>query len=115
MLLPQFYRRNNDEAGPSNEIRDYAILTGTAICARQTFVLVLSGLPNEPLFISFLAYVMGSFFFGRDWRCMFLYMQAGERSHEEVQRQKASLRGGEKRQVYQGCVHVMRCTVLLGR
>jgi len=30
---------------------------------------------------------------------MFLYMQAGEHRHEEVQRQKASLRGGENRQV----------------
>lgn len=29
----------------------------------------------------------------------FLYMQAGEHRHEEVQRQKASLRGGENRQV----------------
>lgn len=115
MLLPHSYRRNNDEAGPSNEIRGYATLSATAICTRQTFILVLSGLPNELLFISFLVHVLGSFFLGRNWRCMFLYMQAGEHSHEEVQRQKASLRGGENRQVQEGCVHIMRCIVLPGR
>jgi hypothetical protein len=98
VLLPQSYRRNNDEAGPSNEIRGYTTLSGTAICARQTFILVLFGLPNELLFISFLVHVMGSFFLGRNWRCMFLYVQTGEHRHEGVQRQKASLRGGENRQ-----------------
>lgn len=99
MLLLQSYRRNNDEAVPSNEIRGYATLSGTAICARQTFILVLSGLPNELLFISFLVHVMGSFFLGRNWRCMFLYMKAGEHGHEEVQRQKVGLRGDGNRQV----------------
>ena len=100
MLLPQSYRRNNDEAGPSNEIRGHATLSGSAICTRQTLILVLSGLPNELLFISFLVHVMCFFFFlGRNWRCMFLYMQAGKHRHEEVERQKASLHGGEDRQV----------------
>jgi len=94
MLLPHSYRRNNDEARPGNEIRGYATLSGTAICARQAFILVLSGFPNELLFISFLVHVMGSFLLGRNWRCMFLYMQASEHRHEEVQKQKTSLRGG---------------------
>jgi hypothetical protein len=39
------------------------------------------------------------FFRGRNWRCMFLYVQAGEHRHEEVERQKTSLRGGENSQV----------------
>jgi hypothetical protein len=46
-----------------------------------------------------LVHVMGSFFLGRNWRCMFLYMKAGEHGHEEVQRQKVGLRGDGNRQV----------------
>jgi len=65
---------------------------------RPSFLYSAASLMSS-FFISCLVHVMSSFFLGRNWRCMFLYMQAGEHRHEEVQRQKASLRGGENRQI----------------
>jgi hypothetical protein len=87
-VVLQSYRRNNDEAGPSNEIGDFVVLSGTTMYPGQTVVLVRSDLPNELFFIWFLVCVMGPFYLGRNWSCMFLYIQADERRHEEVQRGK---------------------------
>lgn len=67
---------------------------------RPSFLYSPVSLMSSFLFrVWYMLWALFFFFLGRNWRCMFLYMQAGEHSHEEVQRQKVSLRGGENRQV----------------
>lgn len=104
MFVPQSYRQNNDEAGPSNEIRGYAMLARTTIYARQTVVLVRCDLPNELFFIWFLVPIMGPFYLGRNWRCMFFctsrLANIGVRKFKE---KRLVLCGGENRQCLTSC------------